>query len=51
MTFALLSGTMADAQSLLTAVEGNASAVGLRINMNRQSIRVGDFSSDDHPTL
>ena len=51
MTFALLSGTMADAQSLLTAVAGNASAVGLRINMKRQSIRVGDFSSDDHPTL
>ena len=34
---ALLSGTMKDTQSLLTAVEDNASAVGLRINMKRRS--------------
>ena len=49
---ALLSGTMANAQILLTAVEENAAAVGLHINMKKtEYIRIGDFSSDNHPTL
>ena len=49
---ALLSGTMANAQTLLTAVEENAAAVGLHINMKKtEYIRIGDFSNDNHPTL
>ena len=49
---ALLSGTMASAQTPLTAVEENAAAVGLRINMKKTGyIRIGDFFSDSHPTL
>ena len=49
---ALLSGTMANAQTLLTAVEENAAAVGLHINMKKtEYIRIGDFSGDTHPTL
>ena len=49
---ALLSGTMANAQTLLTAVEENAAAVGLHINMKKtEYIRIGNFSSDNHPTL
>ena len=49
---ALLSGTMANAQTLLTAVEENAAAVGLHIIMKKtEYIRIGDFSGDTHPTL
>ena len=49
---ALLSGTMANAQTLLTAVEENAAAVGVHINMKKiEYIRIGDSSGDTHPTL
>ena len=49
---ALLSGIMANAQTLLTAVEENAAAVGVHINMKKTKyIRIGDFSGDTHPTL
>ena len=47
----LLSGTIANAQTLLTAVEENAAAVGLHINMKTEYIRIGDFSSNNHPAL
>ena len=44
---AFLSGTMANAQTLLTAVEDNATAVGLHINMKKTKyIRIGDFSGN-----
>ena len=45
----LLSGTMTNAQSS-TAVKENAAVVGLHINMNKTEY-IGDFSSDNHPTL
>ena len=49
---AFLSGTMANAQTLLTAVEKNAAAVGWNINMKKtEYIRIGDFSGYTHPTL
>ena len=48
----LLSGTMTNAQTLLTAVEKNAAAVGLHINLQKtEYIRIGDFSDDNHPAL
>ena len=48
----LLSGTMTNAQTLLTAVEKNAAAVGLHINLQKtEYIRIGDFSNDNHPAL
>ena len=48
----LLSGTMTNAQTLLTAVEKNAAAVGLHINLQKiEYIRIGVFSNDNHPAL
>ena len=49
----LLTGTMANAQSILAAVEENVVAVGLCVCMKpcRIYIRVDDFSGDSHPTL
>ena len=43
---------MTNAQTLLTAVEKNAVAVGLHINLQKtEYIRIGDFSDDNHPAL
>ena len=47
----LLSGTMANAQTLQTAIKENAAAVGWHINMKTEYIRIGDFSSNNHPAL
>ena len=48
----LLCGSMTNAQTLLTAVEENAAAVGLHINLQKtEYIRIGDFSNDNHPVL
>ena len=48
----LRSGTMTNAQTLLTAIEQNAAAVGLHVNLQKtEYIRIGDFSGDNHPTV
>ena len=48
----LLCGSMTNAQTLLTAVEENAAAVDLHINLQKtEYIRIGDFSDDNHPAL